>query len=57
MTPELEKACEIIDNLIMRTLLPTNKRLGYKEVELFFKEIGYVATIDRPTIRRRNPKA
>ena len=54
METHLTKACEIIDNLMMRTLLPTKKRLGYREVNSFFKEVGYVPQIDRPTHRRTN---
>lgn len=55
MTPELIKACEIIDKMRMRVMIPMDKQITAKQIDDFFKEVGYVPEIVRNAFRRRNP--
>lgn len=55
MTPELTKACEIIDRMRMRVMIPMDKQVTAKEIDNFFEEVGYVPQVVRDAFRSRNP--
>ncbi len=54
MNPELLQACTIIDRMRMRQMVRADEQITRKEIETFFKEVGYVTEIDREADRSRN---
>lgn len=56
MTPELLQACTIIDRIRMRQMVRADEQITRKEIETFFKEVGYVTKIDSQADRSRNTR-